>query len=363
MNLRKAIGHFRGHEEFHVDFIGRRRTWFALSGALLLISFIGLFVLQLNFGIDFEGGALLEFDNREGVSAEDVRGVLTDFGRDDAIVQLVEDGERISIRTESLGDERTEMVKALSDLTGDPTPDLTVIGPKWGEQISKKALQGLLIFLLVVTLYITFRFEWKMAIAAIVALFHDLVITAGVYALVGREVTPETVIAILTILGYSLYDTVVIFDKVKENSESATLVAREGYGGMVNLSLNHVLMRSVNTSLTVLLPVTALLFLGGDTLKDFAFALLVGVGVGTYSSIFVAAPVLAVLKGREQRFAQIQARSDRRLERAPVRGDASGELQPASGRATTGTATLPTPAGVPRARKPKKKPRAKRKKG
>ncbi|HEX9824027.1 MAG TPA: protein translocase subunit SecF [Actinomycetota bacterium] len=362
MNLRKAIGHFRGHEEFHVDFIGRRRIWFALSAALLLLSLIGLFVLQLNFGIDFEGGALLEYDNREGVSAEDVRGVLSDFGRDDAIVQLVEDGERISIRTESLGDERTEMVKALSDLTGDPTPDLTVIGPKWGEQISKKALQGLLIFLLVVTLYITFRFEWKMAIAAIVALFHDLVITAGVYALVGREVTPETVIAILTILGYSLYDTVVIFDKVKENSESATLVAREGYGGMVNLSLNHVLMRSVNTSLTVLLPVTALLFLGGETLKDFAFALLVGVGVGTYSSIFVAAPVLAVLKGREQRFAQIQARSDRRSERAPARAEASEELQPASRRASA-TTTLPTPAGVPRARKPKKKPRAKRKKG
>ena len=362
MNLRKAIGHFRGHEEFHVDFIGRRRIWFALSAALLFLSLIGLFVLQLNFGIDFEGGALLEYDNREGVSAEDVRGVLSDFGRDDAIVQLVEDGERISIRTESLGDERTEMVKALSDLTGDPTPDLTVIGPKWGEQISKKALQGLLIFLLVVTLYITFRFEWKMAIAAIVALFHDLVITAGVYALVGREVTPETVIAILTILGYSLYDTVVIFDKVKENSESATLVAREGYGGMVNLSLNHVLMRSVNTSLTVLLPVTALLFLGGETLKDFAFALLVGVGVGTYSSIFVAAPVLAVLKGREQRFAQIQARSDRRSERAPARAEASEELQPASRRASA-TTTLPTPAGVPRARKPKKKPRAKRKKG
>src|SRR5438874_2778493 len=148
-----------------------------------------------------------------------------------------------------------------------------------------------------------------MAIGAIAALVHDLIITAGIYALVGREVTPETVIAILTILGYSLYDDVVIFDKIKENTESVALVARDTYAGVVNLSLNQTLMRSVNTSLVVLLPIGSLLVFGGQTLKDFAFALFIGVASGTYSSIFVAAPVLALLKEREPRYQQARARA------------------------------------------------------
>src|SRR5207244_944476 len=162
------------------------------------------------------------------------------------------------------------------------------IGPTWGSQISHKAVTGLIIFLLAVTGFIAWRLEWKMAIAAQAALLHDLIITAGIYALVGREVTPATVIAILTILGYSLYDTVVIFDKVGENTESIGLVAKEGYSSVVNLSLNQTLMRSVNTSLVVLLPILALLTFGGATLKDFAFALAIGVTSGAYSSIFVA---------------------------------------------------------------------------
>jgi preprotein translocase subunit SecF len=178
---------------------------------------------------------------------------------------------------------------------------------------------GLLIFLLVVTLYITLRFEVKMAAGALVALAHDIMITAGVYALVGREVTPETVIAILTILGYSLYDTVVIYDKVKENTESAAAVARDTYSGVVNTSLNQVLMRSVNTSLVVLLPIGSLLLFGGETLKDFAFALFIGVATGAYSSIFIAAPVLAVFKEREPRYQQIRARAAARSARTGLR--------------------------------------------
>ncbi len=172
----------------------------------------------------------------------------------------------------------------------------------------RQALTGLIIVLAAITLYIALRFEPKMAIGAMVALVHDVVITAGIYALVGREVTPETVIAILTILGFSLYDTVVIYDKIKENTESSALVARLGYEGVVDLSLNQVLMRSVNTSLVVLLPILSLLLFGGDTLKDFAFAMLVGVAIGAYSSIFLAAPLLAVLKMREKRYQQIEAR-------------------------------------------------------
>src|SRR5205085_11524406 len=184
------------------------------------------------------------------------------------------------------------------------------VGPTWGSQISSKAVKGLIFFLIAVTLYIAFRFEWKMALSAQAALLHDLVITAGIYALVGRTVSPATVIAILTILGYSLYDTVVIFDKVRENTtESSAMLARDTYSGVVNTSLNQVLMRSVNTSLVVLLPILSLLLFGGATLQDFAFALFVGVASGTYSSIFVASPMLALLKEREPKYRQIRIRA------------------------------------------------------
>ena len=186
------------------------------------------------------------------------------------------------------------------------------------------------------SLYISLRFEPKMAAGALAALLHDLVITAGIYALVGREVTPETVIAILTILGYSLYDTVVIFDKVKENTESLSMVTRETYSGVVNISLNQVLMRSVNTSLVVLLPILSLLLFGGSTLKDFAFALFVGVASGTYSSIFVASPMLALLKEREPKFRQIRQRLETRAARP--------SLRPVPAMADGGTAEMPSAA-------------------
>jgi preprotein translocase subunit SecF len=243
------------------------------------------------------------------------------------------------------------------------------VGATWGSTISRKMITALVIFLVLVTLYITLRFELKMAAGALIALAHDLIITAGIYALVGREVTPETVIAILTILGYSLYDTVVIYDKVKENTESAAMVARDTYSGVVNTSLNQTLMRSVNTSLVVLLPIGALLFFGGQTLKDFAFALFIGVASGAYSSIFIAAPVLALFKEREPRYQQIRARvaargarpglrteSPRRLAPQPA-DDEMAELEPATlvalpGRgagtnpsASSVSATRPRPAG------------------
>ena len=188
---------------------------------------------------------------------------------------------------------------------------------------------GLVIFLVLVTIYITLRFEWKMAIGALAALAHDLIITAGIYALVGREVTPETVIAILTILGYSLYDDVVIFDKIKENTESAAAVARDTYAGVANMSLNQTLMRSVNTSLVVLFPIGALLLYGGTTLKDFAFALFIGVASGTYSSIFVAAPLLTLLKENEPRYQQIRLRASARAARPGLRGVPARETQAA----------------------------------
>jgi preprotein translocase subunit SecF len=233
-------------------------------------------------------------------------------------------------------------------------------------------ITGLIVFLVLVTIYISFRFEPKMAIGALVAMAHDLIITAGIYALVGREVTPETVIAILTILGYSLYDTVVIFDKIKENTESAAMVARDTYSGVVNTSLNQTLMRSVNTSLVVLLPIGSLLLFGGQTLKDFAFALFVGVASGTYSSVFLAAPILALLKEREPRYQQMRARTQARgarpgLRPVPARSASTTTardpaLEPAAAGAglpagTSGSAR-PRPAGSP-TRKKKGKPQGK----
>jgi preprotein translocase subunit SecF len=241
------------------------------------------------------------------------------------------------------------------------------VGATWGSTISRKMVTGLVVFLLLVTLYITLRFELKMAAGALIALAHDLIITAGIYALVGREVTPETVIAILTILGYSLYDTVVIYDKVKENTESAAAVARDTYSGVVNTSLNQTLMRSVNTSLVVLLPIGALLLVGGQTLKDFAFALFIGVATGAYSSIFIAAPVLALFKEREPRYQQIRARASARAARpglrpeaprrvAAQRSDGEMELEPAT---LVAVPERPSgPSGATRAR-----PAGKKKKG
>jgi preprotein translocase subunit SecF len=320
VRFRHAVELFRGQREFHLDVIGRRRVWFLLSGAFLLLSLGGLLLRGLNLGIDFRGGAILEYENRNGVTADQVHQTLTRFEREDAVVQVI-GSEEISIRTESLGEDRAELLEALAEQAGVQPSDISVsdIGPRWGQQISQKALQGLLISLVVVSLYITVRFEWKMAAGALVAMVHDLVITAGVYALVGREITPETVIAILTILGYSLYDTVVIYDKIKENTESPALVARETYSGAVNLSLNQVLMRSVNTTLTTLFPIGTLLLFGGDTLKNLAFALFVGMAIGAYSSIFVAAPLLAILKEREPRLARLRDRAAQRETRPALR--------------------------------------------
>ncbi len=366
MKLREAVALFRGQRDFHLNIIGRRRWWFLLSAFLLLISVGGLVFRGLNLGIDFEGGAVVEYENRAGVSVAEVRDTMIRFGRNDAVVQIVDEGE-VSIRTESLGTQRAEMLAALAEQAGITPADISVqdVGPRWGAQISRKALQGLMIFLVVVSIYVAFRFEWKMAVAALIAMFHDLIITAGVYALVGREVTPETVIAILTILGYSLYDTVVIFDKIKENGESLSLVSKETYSGTVNLSLNQVMMRSVNTSLVTLLPIGALLFFGGDTLKNFAFALFVGLSLGAYSSIFVAAPVVAILKEREPRMAQLRTRAAQRerpsrpaLRAVPAEeaGDGEAELETVAAQSRR-PATAPRRQSAPR-RKGKKRPRS-----
>ena len=363
MNLRHAIDTYRGHTIPHIRWVELRNRWFALSGILILLSLGGLLFRELNFSIDFEGGARISYTFARPVSVEDVQSTLEEHGIDGAEVQIV-NGEAISIRTPSLtgqGVSDAEAIRAdLADEAGIEAVEVNIedVGPTWGGEISRKAALGLVIVLAAITAYIALRFELKMAIGAIIALIHDVLITIGVYALSGREVTPETVIAVLTILGFSLYDTVVIYDKIKENLETQSLVARLGSDGVIDLSLNQVLMRSVNTSLVVLLPILSLLLFGGDTLKDFAFAMFVGVAIGVYSSVCLAAPLLAVLKKRETRFRQLEQRlSDR--DRMVARRTATSTAVPAAptgeaaaARATARTGTVARPQSKSKRRKP-----------
>jgi preprotein translocase subunit SecF len=377
VTLRHAFEIFRGYRTPRFRIMQRRKVWFLLSGAVLIIALAGLVVSGLNYSIDFTGGTLIQYENRSGATVEEIRDVLAQdpYTRRDAEIQVV-GTDQVQIRTTALTDlsaeERTQLIEELAR-QADVTPDdlsTQVVGPTWGEEISRQALIGLVVVLLVITLYITLRFEWKMAIGAMVAMVHDVVITAGVYALTGRQVSPGTVIAILTILGFSLYDTVVIYDKVKENTESPALLAKSTYEEVANLSMNQVLMRSVNTSLVVVLPILSLLLFGGDTLKDFAFAMLIGVITGAYSSIFVATPLLVVLKERESRFKQHRARlesrpGERRLRPVPgsaVDDEVVAEESAAVGAAAATRTTARSVQGSPRpGSKSRRKPPAKRK--
>ena len=356
MNRQRILAAYRGEIVPEMRLIERRNLWFAISGALVVISLVSLALGRLEFSIDFRGGAQISYPTTTDVTAAEVESVLADNGIDDAEVQIVNE-DTITIRTESItteGRDADALLGALASQAGVDRAELSVedVGPSWGGEISRKALQGLAIVIAAIFLYITWRFEWAMGVAAIVALLHDVIVTAGIYSLLGRPVAPETVIAILTIMGFSLYDTVVIFDKVQENLESPALLPRHGYDGVVNLALNSVFMRSVNTSL-VLLPIASMLVFGGETLRDFAFAMLVGTLVGTYSSIFVAAPVLTVIKGRTEKVKTLE-------ERRRVR-EAKGTIPPV---ATETVATAPV-SSVPKPGRPrptsKRRPPAKRK--
>ncbi|HZD18659.1 MAG TPA: protein translocase subunit SecF [Actinomycetota bacterium] len=376
MNLAHAFDVFRGYRTPRFPIVQHRRWWALLSGAAVTLALLGLFVRGLNYSIDFRGGTQIQYENRSGADVEAIRDVLAQdpYRREEAEVLIV-GGNRVQIRTSALTDltqeERTNLIDALAAQAGVEPSDIStqVVGPTWGEQISRQAIIGLVIVLAAIAVYITFRFEWKMAIGALAAMIHDVLITAGVYALTGRQVSPATVIAILTILGFSLYDTVVIYDKVQENTESSTLLAKDTYEGVANLSMNQVLMRSVNTSLVVVLPIASLLLFGGQTLKDFAFAMLIGTITGAYSSIFVATPILVVLKEREQRFQQHRARlearprAERRLRAVPApEREAQAE---ATEEAKVGARATPNPSARRAGQRPRpksrRKPPAKRK--
>jgi preprotein translocase subunit SecF len=306
---------YRGDTRF--DFFGRRRRWFALSGAIIAVSVFALIVLRLDLGVDFSGGTLVEFENPNSVSVTQVREVVGAADVGSAKVQEV-GGAGIRVQTPQLSVEAEDaLVSALADLLGVDAGDASrqSVGPTFGTRVTESAIRALVVFLIVVAIFISWRLEWKMAAAALVALGHDLLFTSGIYALVGFEVSPATVIAVLTILGYSLYDTVVVFDKILENVRERG--DRHTYASIVNMSMNQVFMRSINTSLTSLLPIGSLLFvgsylLGATTLREFALALFIGVATGTYSSIFLAAPLLGVWKEREDHWIRIRRRVERR---------------------------------------------------
>ena len=306
---------YRG--EVSVNFVGRKRTWYSISGAILLISVVALLTRGLNFSVDFKGGAVFQF-TAPAASQAQVTTAVTDAGVAGAIVQQLSGklGNSWQVQTRTLSNTETNNVQSslISHLHLNAAKISTqFVGPSWGSQISGKALEALIAFLIVIVIYLTIAFEWKMAVAAFVALIHDLVIATGVYALTGFQVSPATIIGLLTILGYSLYDTVVVFDKVRENTAGLLSGARSSYSQAANLALNQTLVRSINTSLIALLPVAAILFVGGGLLgagelKDLALVLFVGLLSGTYSSIFIATPVLADLKEREPQYQALAKR-------------------------------------------------------
>lgn len=311
---------YRGQTE--IDFVGRSTTWFRLSGGLVAVSLLALVFLQLNLSLDFEGGTAVQVDNPAGVSVAEMREELTPLGFSSARIEELNDGESLRVRIQAV-DETTELevVRTVAEAAGVEVPAASVdtVGPAFGAQIAQRALLALAVFLAAAMLFIAWRLEWKMAVAGIAALFHDLIITVGVYSLTRFEVTPATVIAILTILGYSLYDTVVVFDKVKENVEIES--DDRSFSQHVNDAMNQVLMRSINTSLTSLLPVGSLLFvgsalLGASTLGDFALALFVGIAAGTYSSIFVASPLLARWHEADENKAEAARQAEREARRS-----------------------------------------------
>jgi preprotein translocase subunit SecF len=315
---------YRG--ETSINVIEARRRWYALSALFIVVSLFAVGVKGLHLGIEFKGGSSFTVTSSSGTLAQAREAVKSTGYNGDPIVQTV-GTNKIQIQTGVLSTVQSNAIQdslAKSFGVSVDSIDTQSIGPSWGAEISKKALQGLIAFLIVIMIYLALTFEPKMSIAAIIAVIHDVFITVGIYALVGFEVTPSTVIGFLTILGYSLYDTVVVFDKVRENTRAITSSGKYTYSQAANLAVNQTLVRSLNTSLIAILPVAAILFvgaglLGAGTLKDLSLALFIGLITGTYSSIFIATPILAALREREPAIKALNQRVAAKTGAAPVR--------------------------------------------
>ncbi|MFJ1750296.1 protein translocase subunit SecF [Streptomyces sp. NPDC088116] len=320
---------YRG--EVGYDFIGKRKFWYALSILITITAIVGLAVRGLNMGIEFKGGAVFTTPSTSA-SVSQAQSYASSASGHDAIVQkLGNGGLRIQITeldTKQSDAVKTELAKDLKVDEAKVNADL--VGPSWGATIANKAWMGLGIFMILVVIYLAIAFEWRMAVAALVALIHDLTITVGVYSLVGFEVTPGTVIGLLTILGYSLYDTVVVFDSLKEGSKDITKQTRWTYSEIANRSINSTLVRSINTTVVALLPVAGLLFIGGGflgagMLNDISLSLFVGLAAGAYSSIFIATPLVADLKERDPQIKALKKRVLAKRAAAAAKGEAADE--------------------------------------
>lgn len=324
---------YRG--EVGYDFIGKRKIWYGVSILITVVAIVGLAVRGLNMGIEFSGGAVFTTPKTSVSTSEAQHKAESAAGGHQAVVQRLANSGALRIQISGLDTKQAvpvqeELAKDLNVQVKDVNTQL--VGPSWGEQIANKAWLGLGIFMVLVVLYLAIAFEWRMAVAALVALIHDLTITVGVYALVGFEVTPGTVIGLLTILGYSLYDTVVVFDSLKEASKDITKQTRFTYSEIANRSINGTLVRSINTTVVALLPVAGLLFVGGGVLgagmlNDISLALFVGLAAGAYSSIFIATPLVADLKSREPQMKALTKRVKAKRAAAAAKGADQEEPQ------------------------------------
>jgi preprotein translocase subunit SecF len=339
---------YRG--ETNIDFIGRRKRWYLASVVIILVCLGSIIFRGFNFGIEFAGGVQMQVPAKPGVSLQDVRGAVEAQGVTVVSAQTAGSGgnQKYVIRTPVLKEEqRSAAANAVAQAAKVPRDAInsSEVSSSWGSSVTNKALLALAVFLVVVGAYIWIRFEQKMAIAGLAALAHDLLLTAGVYSLVGFEVTPGTVIGLLTILGFSLYDTVVVFDKVDENGRGLLGGSRYTYGESANLAVNQTLMRSINTSLIGLLPVAGLLFVGAGllgvgTLKDLALVLFVGMLTGAYSSLFLATPWLVDLKLMDQRYKLHTQRVLAKRAAVAKAADGGAAEAKAGGRAKAGDADL-----------------------
>lgn len=367
----RNLGHRLYAGESSIDFVGRRKTWYIVSAVILIVCIGSLLFRGLNLGIEFRGGAEFAMPNAT-CTVEEARSVAETQTGAQAIVTQTGNGT-VRVQTEAVTPaESSVLAGQLAEACGVPKEEIKaqIVGPTWGSEISKKALQGLIVFILLVMLFLSIYFEWRMAAAALVALVHDLVITVGIYSITGLEVTPATVIGLLTILGYSLYDTVVVFDKVRENTRGIAGQSVMTYGEAANLAVNQTLIRSINTSIVALLPVLAIIivgagFLGAGTLLDLAVALAVGMAAGAYSSIFIATPFLVQLKERQPEMKSLAARvsARRKQARSTPAGDtaSAAESVDATDRAVTSSpVTSLTRTDSTTRQQPRKQPRSKR---
>jgi len=279
----------------HIDFVSRRRTAFLISAVVIGAGLISLVIKGgPDLSIDFEGGVLIQLKFKDQVATEELRTALDEAGYPNCEIQTFRTGDEVLIRAPIVeGEDTTEDIKrAVGDRFGANSFEVRreeLVGPKVGRELGKNAIWAIVIGLGAILVYVAFRFEFRFAVAAVAALFHDVLVTLGIFSLTGKEVSLAVVAAFLTIVGYSLNDTIVVFDRIREDLRK---YHRERYEGVINASINETLSRTIMTSLTTMMVVLFLFFLGGEVLRDFAFALLIGVVVGTYSSIFVASPIL-----------------------------------------------------------------------